>query len=328
VKDCGQRWILFLDTLCQRGDACIVRETEGSSRFSLSTTTWSSTAANSIARSTTRSCGFTRRKGQCRRAKTAAPGSSSIRAPGTVAASAASKSESEVGVALRDGHPVYFVIFFLEPKPKQTLADVCEAEAVFMREAHARHPRSPKPLVTGNCQGGWATMILAATHPGLTGPIVIAGAPLSYWSGENGRNPLRYFGGVAGGAVPALLTADLNGGKFDGANLVLNFERLNPGKTRFRKNFDLFAHVDSAATRFLEFERWWSGFYFMNDNEIRWIVENLFIGNKLTRGQAFLSDGTLVDLTRIEAPIVVFASYGDNITPPQQALNWIPDLYG
>ncbi len=66
----------------------------------------------------------------------------------------------------------------------------------------------------------------------------------------------------------------------------------------------------------------------MNGNEIRWIVENLFIGNKLTRGQAFLSDGTLVDLTRVEAPIVVLASYGDNITPPQRALNWIPDLYG
>jgi hypothetical protein len=171
-------------------------------------------------------------------------------------------------------------------------------------------------------------MILAATHPGLTGPIVIAGAPLSYWAGENGRNPLRYFGGVAGGAVPALLAADLNGGKFDGANLVLNFEQLNPGKTWFRKNFELFAHVDSEASRFLEFERWWSGFYFMNDNEIRWIVENLFIGNKLTRGQAVLGDGTPVDLTQIEAPIVVFASYGDNITPPQQALNWIPDLYG
>jgi poly(3-hydroxyalkanoate) synthetase len=54
----------------------------------------------------------------------------------------------------------------------------------------------------------------------------------------------------------------------------------------------------------------------------------LFIGNKLTRGPAFLSDGTLVDLTRIAAPVVVFASYGDNITPPQQALNWIPDFYG
>jgi hypothetical protein len=65
----------------------------------------------------------------------------------------------------------------------------------------------------------------------------------------------------------------------------------------------------------------------MNENEIRWIVENLFIGNRLTRTEAFLSDGTPVDLKRIEAPVVVFASYGDTITPPQQALNWIPDLY-
>jgi hypothetical protein len=65
----------------------------------------------------------------------------------------------------------------------------------------------------------------------------------------------------------------------------------------------------------------------MNQNEIRWIVENLFIGNKLTRGEAILSDGTPIDLRRIEAPVVVFASHGDNITPPQQALNWIPALY-
>ena len=28
VRDCGQRWILFLDTLCRRGDACAVREQE------------------------------------------------------------------------------------------------------------------------------------------------------------------------------------------------------------------------------------------------------------------------------------------------------------
>jgi len=132
---------------------------------------------------------------------------------------------------------------------------------------------------------------------------------------------------MAGGAVPALLASDLGGGRFDGANLVLNFEQLNPGKTLFRKNFDLFANVDSEADRFLEFERWWSGFYFMNGNEIRWIVENLFIGNKLTRGEAFLDDGTPIDLTRIEAPVVVFASHGDNITPPQQALNWIAALY-
>ena len=38
------------------------------------------------------------------------------------------KDDSQVGVALREGHPVYFVIFFRDPEPGQTLLDVCEAE--------------------------------------------------------------------------------------------------------------------------------------------------------------------------------------------------------
>ena len=236
------------------------------------------------------------------------------------------KDESEVGMALKDGHPVYFVIFRRDPEPDQTLADVCTAEAQFLREIRTRHPASPRPLVTGNCQGGWAAMILAATHPDLMGPVVIAGAPLSYWSGEVGKNPFRYLAGIMGGAVPALLAADLGAGKFDGAHLVHNFEMLNPGRTYWRKHYDLFAH-ENEPDRFLEFDRWWSGFYFMTEAEIRWIVENLFIGNKLTRGSAVLNDGTPIDLHRITSPIVVFASHGDNITPPQQALNWIPDLY-
>ena len=55
---------------------------------------------------------------------------------------------------------------------------------------------------------------------------------------------------------------------------------LNPGKNWFRKNYDLFANVDRGAARFLQFERWWSGFYFMNGEEIRWIIENLFVGKQ------------------------------------------------
>ncbi len=35
-----------------------------------------------------------------------------------------------------------------------------------------------------------------------------------------------------------------------------------------------------------------------------------------------------VDLKALKGPIVVFASHGDNITPPQQALNWIPAQWG
>jgi pimeloyl-ACP methyl ester carboxylesterase len=328
MKDSGQRWILFLDTLCRRGDACIAREKEDFRpvlAFDYDIVVDGRKLDRPVNYALVR---IHPPDGTMPPREDGRPWVIIDPRAGHGSGIGGFKSESEVGVALRDGHPVYFVIFFPQPEPAQTLADVCAAEATFLREIHARHPRGPKPLVTGNCQGGWATMILAATHPDLMGPVVIAGAPLSYWAGTIGQNPFRYFGGVAGGAVPAVLAADLGGGTFDGANLVMNFEGLNPGKTLFRKNFDLFAHVDTEAARFLDFERWWSGFYFMNENEIRWIVETLFIGNKLTRGEASLSDGTPIDLTRIEAPVIVFASHGDNITPPQQALNWIPDLYG
>lgn len=237
------------------------------------------------------------------------------------------KSESEVGVALRGGHPVYFCIFTTHPTRTQTLADVTRAEAHFVREVQRRHAQAPKPVVIGNCQGGWAAMLLAATNPDLTGPVVVNGTPLSYWAGTVGKNPMRYLGGLCGGIVPALLLADLGNGQFDGANLVLNFENLNPGNSWWKKYYEVYAGTEQGAERYLEFERWWSGFYFMNEPEMRWLLENLFVGNRLGRGGAQLDSRLHVDLRNVRAPVIVFASHGDNITPPAQALNWITDAY-
>jgi len=237
------------------------------------------------------------------------------------------KADSQVGVALRDGHPVYFVSFRPFPEPGQTLAHVTRAEAAFVKEIARRHPRAPKPIVVGNCQGGWATMLLAATNPDLTGPVVVNGAPLAYWSGRTGGHPMRYNGGLLGGALPALVASDLGAGRFDGAHLVMNFEQLNPGRTWFRKYYELFAEPEKVRGRFLEFEKWWGGFYLMNEAEIRWIVEQLFVGNRLARGEARLERGRQLDLKQIRSPVIVFASHGDNITPPSQALNWIADTY-
>jgi pimeloyl-ACP methyl ester carboxylesterase len=238
-----------------------------------------------------------------------------------------SKEDSEVGVALKAGHPVYFVIFYPEPEPGQTLADVTDAEAEFVRIVAERHPESAKPVLVGNCQGGWAVMMLAAARPDIAGALVINGAPMSYWAGNDGDNPMRYAGGLLGGAWLSLFASDLGGGKFDGAHLVENFENLNPANTYFEKYYHLFDDVDDEAERFLEFERWWGGFYLMNEEEIRWIVNNLFIGNKLSQGEARLGPGRYFDLKAIRQPIIVFASMGDNITPPQQAFNWISDIY-
>src|SRR5271165_535712 len=237
------------------------------------------------------------------------------------------KSDSQVGVALRDGHPVYFVVFRPHPEPTQTLADVMRTEAEFVAEIRRRHPDAPKPIIVGNCQGGWAVMIMAAANPEISGPLVINGAPLAYWSGRLGENAMRYNGGLLGGALPALYLSDLGDGEFDGAHLVTNFEMLNPGRNYFGKYYDLLAAPERSRASFLEFEKWWGGFHFMNEQEIHWIVENLFIGNKLARHEANLEPGRPIDLKLIRSPIIVFASWGDNITPPQQALNWIVDTY-
>ena len=242
------------------------------------------------------------------------------------------KDDSQVGVALHEGHPVYFVIFFPNPEPGQTLLDVCNAERDFVHRVRELHPDAPKPGLVGNCQAGWAAMMLAAAHPDDTGPVVIVGAPMSYWGGawrENeGDNPMRYAGGLLGGTWLASLTSDLGAGKFDGAWLVQNFENLNPANTFWDKYYKVFANVDSEAPRFLEFERWWGGYYLLNREEIEWITQNLFVGNKLWSGTVKDGAAGAFDLRQIKVPIVMFASLGDNITPPQQAFNWVADVYG
>ena len=236
------------------------------------------------------------------------------------------KRESEVGMAMLEGHPVYFVSFFPEPVPGQTLIDVLHALRRFVEEVAHRHPGKP-PVLYGNCQAGWAITLLSADCEGLVGPVVLNGSPLSYWGGESGSNPMRLAGGLLGGAWLAHFNADLGNARFDGAWLAQNFENLKPEKAIWEKYSHLFTNIDSERERFLEFERWWGGYYFLSREEILAIVENLFIGNQLEQGQFRICDCCTVDLRRIHNPLVIFASYGDNITPPPQALGWIPAVY-
>ena len=209
------------------------------------------------------------------------------------------KPESEIGVALRAGHPCYFVGFLPDPVPGQTVEDVMHAEVAFLEKVIALHPHSEgKPAVIGNCQAGW-----------------------------HGRNPMRYSGGMMGGSWATALAGDLGNGHFDGANLVQNFEKLNPANTHWSKQYNLYANIDTEAPRYLEFEKYWGGHVFLNAVEMQYIVDNLFIGNRLATAQLITADGVRLDLRNIRSPIVVFCSNGDNITPPPQALGWITDLY-
>ncbi len=244
---------------------------------------------------------------------------------------AGSKIHSEIGVALESGHACYFVTFAPYPEAEQTIADVLRAEKNFLEVVAERHPPETcgKPFVVGNCQGGWALFMLASAAPSLVGPIMLAGTPLSYWAGRSGgQNPMRYSGGMLGGTWLSSFASDMGHGLFDGVSLIDNFENLNPANTLWTKPYHLYANVDTEAERYLHFDLWWSAPFFMTRHEIDWIVQNLFVGNRLSKAE--LPDPTaegVLNPRNIRTPIIIFASAGDNITPPPQALNWILDLY-
>ena len=173
-----------------------------------------------------------------------------------------SKMSSEIGLALDRNHTVYFISFGPYPVPGQTLSDVNNAEIKFIEAVIKRH-HSEKPIVIGNCQAGWAAAIIGAEHPDLVSAIIMNGAPLSYWAGVNGKNPMRYRGGLYGGVWLTSLLNDLGNGIFDGAFLVAGFEDLNPANTLWKKMYTLYSKVDTEEKRYLTFEKWWNGYFYM-----------------------------------------------------------------
>ena len=102
--------------------------------------------------------------------------------------------------------------------------------------------------------------------------------------------PMRYLGGTLGGTWLTALAGDLGNGIFDGANLVANFESLNPANTYWEKPYNLYSKVDTEAARFLDFETWWGSPVLLNAGEMQWIADNLFVGNKLTSGEIHTSE--------------------------------------
>jgi hypothetical protein len=130
-----------------------------------------------------------------------------------------------------------------------------------------------------------------------------------------------------GGTWLTSLAGDLGNGIFDGANLVANFESMHPDNTYWKKIYNVYSKVDTEPPRFLEFEKWWGSPVLLNAGEMQSIADQLFVGNKLAAGELRSSNGLRVDLRNIKSPIIVFCSWGDDITPPQQALHWILDLY-
>ncbi len=99
------------------------------------------------------------------------------------------KSDSQVGVALRRGHPVQFVTLPPNPVEGQTILDVTAAEAVFLQTVIDRHAMAPRPVVIGHCQGGSATILVASAAHDCVGALVPNGAPPLLFGGRAWQEP-------------------------------------------------------------------------------------------------------------------------------------------
>jgi hypothetical protein len=111
--------------------------------------------------------------------------------------------------------------------------------------------------VHGALQSGALTTTFTASQgfllmlPDIIGPVVIAGAPLSYWGGVHGKNPMRYLGGMLGGSWLDRLTSDLGNGIFDAAWLIANFDNLNPANTLWTKQYNVWANPKREESHYL-----------------------------------------------------------------------------
>ena len=257
---------------------------------------------------------------------------SSTRAPATGPGSAASRPTARSAWRMRAGHPCYFVGLPARSgaRPDRSRTS-CAAEAAFLERVIELHPEAEgKPVVIGNCQAGWQMMMAAATRPELFGPIIVAGAPLSYWAGVRGANPMRYSGGLHRRQLahradrrprPRHLRRRLAWSH--------NFESLNPANTLWTKQYNLYANIDTEAARYLGFEqlvgRPCPAQRRGDAVDRRQPVRRQQAGHGRDRDRATACASTCATSARRSS---CFCSKGDDITPPQQALGWITDLYG
>jgi poly(3-hydroxyalkanoate) synthetase len=183
-------------------------------------------------------------------------------------------------------------------------------------ERSIEHIGGPVNLI-GDCQGGWLAAIYAALHPEQVNTLTLAGAPIDFRSGD----------AVIGDWVEALGGSDLafyrwvveqGGGVLKGEHMLNGFILIKP-ENEIAKQLQLLTHIHDAdhLERHRHFETWFKHVQDIPGAFYLWIVEHLFMENRLVAGTLEIR-GERVDLGRIDCPLFLLGGARDHITPPAQ----------
>jgi poly(3-hydroxyalkanoate) synthetase len=178
------------------------------------------------------------------------------------------------------------------------------------------HIGGPVNLI-GDCQGGWLAAIYAALHPEDVNTLTLAGAPIDFHAGDA---VIHDWVGALGGDDLAFYrwVVEQGGGVLKGEHMLNGFILIKP-ENEVAKQVQLFTHLHDAEhlERHHHFETWFKHVQDIPGAFYLWIVEHLFMANRLVEGTLEIA-GERVDLARIECPLFLLGGARDHITPPSQ----------
>lgn len=172
--------------------------------------------------------------------------------------------------------------------------------------------------LVGDCQGGWLATIYAALNPTKVHTLTLAGAPIDFHAGETPIGASSRMLTQRFGQLPYRAMVAAGGGTMPGAFVLGGFIAIRP-EAEISKHVDLLRHLDDdvAIARYEAFEDWFKHTQDIPGAFYLWLVEHLFAGNQLVRGELAI-DGRPVDLAAIDCPLFLLGGATDHITPPVQ----------
>jgi poly(3-hydroxybutyrate) depolymerase len=172
--------------------------------------------------------------------------------------------------------------------------------------------------LVGDCQGGWLATVWAALRPEAVNTLAIGGAPIDFRAGDGAI--AKWVDGCAPGGSMAFYEALVaaGGGVLPGEQMLGGFILIGP-QSEVGRQIQLLAniHDEQHVARYREFEDWFKHTQDIPGAFYLWIVEQLFVHNRLIRGELEVG-GERVDLRRIDCPLFLLAGERDHITPAPQ----------
>jgi len=183
-------------------------------------------------------------------------------------------------------------------------------------ERSIEHIGGPVNLI-GDCQGGWLAAIYAALHPEQVNTLTLAGAPIDFHAGDP---VIHDWVEALRGSELAFYrwVVDQGGGVLKGEHMLNGFVLIKP-ENEIAKHVQLLTHLHDAEhlERHHHFEAWFKHVQDISGAFYLWIVEHLFVENRLVSGTLEIG-GERVDLGRIDCPLFLLGGARDHITPPAQ----------